>query len=785
MRISYNWLQEYFDEKLPRAEDLSEVLTMHAFEVESVEKTEGDVVFDIKVLPDRSHDCLSHIGIAREISFLTGLTLKENLKNPKEITAPESNVVRVEVEDEKKCRRISLLVIEDIEVKESPDWLKASLGAMGQRSVNNVVDATNFVMFNMGQPLHAYDRDLLKEDGVWKIVVRNAKSGENLTALDNKEYILDEEDLLIVDGNTNLPLGIAGIKGGKACEISSKTKHIILEAANFDSISVRRTAKKLSLRTDASVRFENEITPDLTLRALKEVSDLIFSIAKTDKTQVEGLADVYPGRSNLYKAGFSLSELNDILGINISQSEVESILNRRGYEWERVEPRAGFVETAKSLVGTKYKFGASIIKDAPKEFDCSGLVAFCAVKVGIALPRISVDQYVFCDSIIDAEIKPGDLVFALTEDSPSPYFESKEWMSGTKIEEGVDHVGIMVSQNEVLHTSRYNQDGAIIEPLDDFLKNRESRGFRRVPYIDVEKRFVITIPHERLDLRIKEDLIEEIGRCYGYQKINPVAVAAVSIAEPTKEQYCERLVKNFFVERGFSEVLTYSFQEEGQSELENPLASDKKFLRDSLVTGIKSSFANNLRNKDLLGLSQIKLFEMGSVFTKEGENTSLAFAIEKTKGGDSAEEVTKSLETLLGIKVNFSEDDGFYETNFSSLIEGSDKKLELLSPAVGSGARFKTYSQYPFILRDIAVFVPEGGDESEIITTIREGAGELFVNHRLFDVFTKDFPEGKKTSYAYRLVFQSLNKTLTDDEINLIMDEVTKKINKKDGWQVR
>jgi phenylalanyl-tRNA synthetase beta chain len=221
MKVSYKWLETYFEKTPPAPEKIAELLTAHAFEIESLEKVGTDTVFDVKVLPDRAHDCLSHMGIAREVSVLSGAPLKKEKISPKKLDVPESNLFRAEVADQKLCRRFSALVIEGIEVKDSPLWLVERLEALGQRSINNIVDATNYVMFAVGQPLHAYDRELLTDSGgSSKLGVRLAHDGETLTALDGKEYTLTTENLIIVDGNTDNALGIAGVKGGKAIEVS-------------------------------------------------------------------------------------------------------------------------------------------------------------------------------------------------------------------------------------------------------------------------------------------------------------------------------------------------------------------------------------------------------------------------------------------------------------------------------------------------------------------------------------------------------------------------------------
>lgn len=783
MKVSYNWLQDYFDKTLPVPEKLGELLTIHAFEVESIEKKGDDSVLDVKVLPDRSHDCLSHKGIALEVGFLANIPVKPKMRDIGSISLPESNVLKIEVENSKICKRFSALVMENIEVKDSPDWLVNRLEAIGQRSINNIVDATNYVMFAFGQPLHAYDRDLLKEtDGGWKILVREAREGESLTALDNKEYKLDIGELAIVDGNSDLILGIAGVKGGKACEISKCTKHIILEAANFDPILIRKTSKRIGLRTDASVRFENEITPELTTTALKAVSDLIFKIAGTDETQVEGLVDAYPQPAALYKLGFSLSEVQGLIGIDISYNEVEDILVRRGYEFKFIEPSDLLVKLSPKFIGVPYKLGASILRDAPRFFDCSSLVSYLYAQVGISIPRMTVDQLVFGENISKDDLDPGDLVFS-NSGVGKIHKESIEFMPGVQFPEGVDHVGIYMGDGIVIHTSR--PAGVVVEEnLNDSSSFDNPVGYRRFPALQ-ETRYVISVPAERLDLRLKEDFIEEIGRVYGYKdlKSRPIKPFFEKVNIDSSDFY-SNVLRKFFAEHGYSEVITYAFQKKGDVEIQNPLASDKAFLRSSLSDGLGEAFALNARNADFLGLVEVKIFEIGNVFTNEGEHLAVAFA------GGGVEEIKRKISEL-NIALDFKTENKVSEANFSLAIKtlpqpSADQKVSVSDIATAEDSvRFKPFSQYPVVLRDIAVFVPEADDHNEIIEVVKSESDGLLMNYRLFDTFTKDFPEGKKTSYAYRLVFQSFEKTLSDDEINPIMERVTGILNSMSGWQVR
>jgi len=781
MKVSYNWLKEYFDEEIPEPKKIAELLTMHAFEVESLDPISNDTVIEIKVLPDRSHDCLSHIGIAREIALLCNVKLKPNIftKN----IFPESNLLRVEVEDSKACPRLSALMIEDVDVKESPMWLVERLHAIGQRSINNIVDATNYVMFSLGQPLHAYDRERLKEvDGGWKLGVRMAQKGEKVFALDDKEYVLEDGELVIVDGHTNAPLGIAGIKGGKASQISKNTKNIILEAANFDPVLVRQTAKRLGSRTDASIRFENEITPELTTQAFHAVTALIIDIAKGENTRVEGLCDVYSRRANLYTVGVSLSEIQNVLGIDISQKEVEEILNRRGYPWKYVNPREEVVSLAEKYIGVPYKFGSSVLCDSPQTFDCSSFSAYLYAQAGVAIPRMSNDQYLFGIEISEEDVLLGDEVFFLS---------NRDGLAAG----AVGHNGIYIGNGEMIHAGGFDKGYRKVvkeKIIESKYFDTGFKGYRRL-LSDEEERFVVTVPSERLDLRIKEDLIEEVGRIHGYYDMESKAIDIAQVTpEIHKKSHYGNVVRNFFVERGFFEVVTYVFQEQGSVELENPIASDKKYLRQNLTKGMEDVLSRNIKNAELLGLEQIKIFEIGNIFKADSESTSLAFALDSAKeykgkkSEGEAEQIILELAKVLGVPVDFDKGERVFEIEFDLIVSALPDPAIHLEYKGSDGMRFAQYSQYPFILRDIAVFVPKGGNQGDILTVVLAEAKGLLQNGRLLESnYTKEFPEGKKTSYAYRLVFQSLEKTLSDDEINPIMDRVTKILNNKPGWQVR
>lgn len=650
MKFSYNWLQNFFDDKLPDAEKLADLLTMHSFEIESLENKGSDYIFDSKILPNMAHHCLSHRGIAGEVSAILEIPMKTASVSLKDASIGETSFkMEIDVSDSNLCRRYVGRIIEGVEIKSSSKWLVERLESIGQKSINNVVDAANFVMFEIGQPIHIFDLDKLSGDkGVIKVSVKNASAGDSITTLDGKDVPLDEKTLIISDGNN--PLAIAGIKGGKFAEVGNTTKNIIIESANFAPALIRKTSRLLNILTDSSKRFENEISPGKALTAMVMMTDIIAETASGKNTKIGDTRDFYSNKASVSKIGISLKEINNLLGISIGGTETEKILKRLNF---------------------------------------------------------------------DFETKKG-------------------------------------SEN-----------------------------------------FTVSIPFDRLDIKIKEDLIEEIARIYGYEKIKEKKIS--SVVKPisiNKSFYYKNKIRNLLTENGFSEVYTYSFTDKGEMEMENPIASDKKFLRANLKDGIKKSLDFNLHYIDLLGLEQIKIFEIGKIFKDGKEADYLAVGIKDSPAfkGSKEDEIksisdalSKNLDTAL--KWEFLEK-GIAEIDFGKMIEKmpipeayEDIKIEKYDI---ERLKYRKISPYPFVLRDIAIFVPQGVEENGVSSIIEKDAGELLVNKKLFDVFIKKFPDGtSKTSFAFRLVFQSQEKTLSDEEVNKIMDRISKSLSGKNGWRVR
>ena len=262
MRISYDWLKDYVDIEIP-AEKLAGALTMAGLSVESIEKKDGDSILEIEVTSNRP-DWLSYIGVAREVAAITGRKLKIPHSVQHTAHSVRPGTISVKVEDRPLCPRYTARIIKGVKVGESPGWLKKKIESIGLRSVNNVVDITNFCLFETGEPMHAFDLDSISGGTV---IIRKAAKGEKIVIIDGTERALDESMLVIADSLA--PIAIAGVMGGVKTEVGMSTKNILLEAAYFDPISVRRTARRLALSTESSYRFERKVD----INNIKHASD--------------------------------------------------------------------------------------------------------------------------------------------------------------------------------------------------------------------------------------------------------------------------------------------------------------------------------------------------------------------------------------------------------------------------------------------------------------------------------------------------------------------------------
>jgi phenylalanyl-tRNA synthetase beta chain len=336
MKISLNWLKEFVEVPVePR--QLKRDLTMLGLGVESFTPVNDDWVFEVEVTTNRP-DCLSHYGVAREVATLYRKPLKRLDVVVKESSQAAASEISIDIADPDLCARYCGRVIQNVQVKASPEWLQRRLEALGQRPINNVADVTNYVLLELGHPLHAFDLARIRQR---KIIVRCARAGENLRTLDGTDRTLTSENLVIADGLR--PVALAGVMGGEDSEISSATRAVLLESAWFEPLSIRRTAKAHGMHTEASHRFERGADIQMAPLALDRAAALIAQLAGGEI--LRGTIDVYPAPPRREDLVLRRSEILRILGAEVPWEDVERILRalcfqteRRGTEGWRVTP---------------------------------------------------------------------------------------------------------------------------------------------------------------------------------------------------------------------------------------------------------------------------------------------------------------------------------------------------------------------------------------------------------------------------------------------------------------
>jgi phenylalanyl-tRNA synthetase beta chain len=272
MKISYNWLKEYVNVRL-QPDKLAQTLTMAGLSVESVKALGSDHIFELEITANRP-DWLSVIGVAREVAALTGGKLNIPSSPKVKVKTSGARGVKVRIEERGLCPRYTARIIRNVKVGESPQWLKARVEAMGLRSVNNIVDITNFCLFETGEPMHAFDLD--KIAGA-EVIVRKALPGEKIILIDGTEKTLDKSMLVIADSRS--PIAVAGVMGALNTEVTGSTKNILLEAAYFDQVSVRRTSRKLAIATESSYRFERRVDMENIAYSSNRALELIMKLA--------------------------------------------------------------------------------------------------------------------------------------------------------------------------------------------------------------------------------------------------------------------------------------------------------------------------------------------------------------------------------------------------------------------------------------------------------------------------------------------------------------------------
>ncbi len=362
------------DENLTIGESLSNALKL------------DDVILDISITPNRA-DSLSHIGLARDLASIFNRKVKYPGINSSSNKVNKNEFAEVIVENTDACPRYSAVVLKGIEVKESPTWLKDKLISVGLRPINNIVDVTNFILHEIGQPLHAFDLNQLAGK---KIIVKNNDGETKFTTLDSKERSMLPTDLMICDGEK--PVAIAGVMGGENSEVTLKTKDILIESAYFNPSSVRKTSKHLGLSSDSSYRFERGTDPNKTLEAALRAAELIQEIAGGEI--INDVIDIYPSKIEQKSVSVRFSRINQLLGFSIEPTDVERILS--GLEFAIVG------KDSKQLTVSIPTFRHDIEREIDLVEEIIRIYGFDSVpqidKISIPL-KSKIDQTMFNDSI--------------------------------------------------------------------------------------------------------------------------------------------------------------------------------------------------------------------------------------------------------------------------------------------------------------------------------------------------------------------------------------------------
>jgi phenylalanyl-tRNA synthetase beta chain len=644
----------------------------------------GDVIFDLDVTPNRA-DCLSVVGVAREVAALTGQGLHLPPADYAESAEPASRQVSVSIADPELCPRYSASLITGVKVTDSPAWLQQRLLAYGMRPINNVVDVTNYVMVEYGQPLHAFDYQRIRGR---KIIVRRAEAGETLATLDGTERSLDDNMLVIADEKG--AVAVAGIMGGAASEVSQETASILLEAANFNAASIHHTGSALKLPSEARMRFERGIRPELTVVALKRATQLISELGGGQVAK--GLVDVYPGRAENEPIRLTPGKLERFLGVGFSPEQIVETLTALGF------------------------------------------------------------------------------------------------------------------------TCRTDDAGEVWA----------------------------TVPYWRGDVRREVDLIEEVARIVGYDKI-PMTLLSRPIPHQSPEPifYLKRRLRESLVGYGFQEIITYSLTSlEALGKLlteptspgamplrvANPMTLEQEYLRPNLRANLLATLASNRRHED----GGIRLFELGKVYLarqndlpEEPEVLCGLMSgprLERSwHGGDElfnfydAKGVVEALLAHLGVAADFEEssDESLHDTKQAGIVVSGNRvgligelnprvltafeiaetvslfeiSLAQLLPFTVGHRAFQPVARFPVVERDIALVLDDRVSHARVQEIIK--GFPLVARVTIFDAYRgKQVPAGKK-SLAYRIVFRLPEHTLTDAEVDKVLQQILDKLSRELGASLR
>lgn len=693
MKISYSWLKEYIDFDLS-PEELSEKLTLAGLEVENLEKEGSGVLLEVNITPNRA-DCLSFIGIAREISALTGCPVKQTDFKIKEDGPDIKSVTSVDIQDENLCPRYSARVIQGVKVGPSPKWLEEKLSSIGVRSINNVVDITNFVLQETGHPLHAFDYDQLKEN---KIIVRRSSRGEKFTALDNTICNLKEDMLVIADGKR--PVALAGVIGGKDTEVSDKTTNILLESAYFEPSQIRRTSKRLGIQTESSYRFERGADPENVVKASDRAAALILELA--GGKVAKGIIDAYPRPISNPAVMLRLDRVNKIAGKNLSEKEVTGFMEKLGFSVSKKE------DGLLNVQPTSYR------RDMTREIDLieeivrlHGYNNIEAKSPKSRIGSVNINKHYAFVKEVKNYFKGKGFCEAINYSFISDEMQ-KMFSVGSEKSEADD----VVIRNPISNEWRIMRNSLLPGLLLSLQKNAH-RGIEDIQLFELGRKYK---PWGSLTAPSSKNGEEQKQKCFSEETH---LLAGIITSKTEKKIWGEEgKGRDIYYLKGIIEIF-----------LESARLSEYHFKKSSLP-----DFDNliEIYNGD---------HKIGII-------------------GELSRRVTQKLDINNTLLV--------FEINLDSLYKTREK-----------AASFHSISKYPNILRDLAVLADRKIHSKEIGDFIKQKGAPLLKDVTLFDCYEgKSIPPGKK-SLAYSLVFGDKGRTLKDDEVDAIHDNIVKGLAEK------
>ncbi len=629
---------------------------------------ETDYILDISVTPNRP-DCLSHIGVAREVGAIIGKPIQKPEVQLSEMDQPAADYIKIRIDTPEGCPRYAARVIRNIRVGESPAWLVQRLEAVGMRSINNVVDVTNYVMMETGHPLHAFDYDLIRGG---QIIVRESVEGEKFTTLDDKEHTLKAGTVLICDAER--PVAIGGIMGGLNSEVNQNTVNILLESAYFKPESIQRSARYLDIHSEASQRFERGADPNGVLYALDRAAQLIAELAGGEV--LKGAVDEYPRKIEPKRIPLKTEQINRLLGTNLSAKEMSEIL-------ERIELRVEDGEVVVPTFRPDLERVADLAEEVARLYGLDNIPAKEQTVIQYRIPRNELDF--FADRL-------------------------REILTGMGIQEVITNSMI---NREVWEKLTGKPIYPILNPI-----SRDMDGMRNSLLPSLAQ----VIQHNR-NRQIKDLRIFEINRTFhpgSSLNEQPKEVLRLAIAITGKRDgnvwYSTHQDVDVYDIKGIMEALldkisldNYRFIYYSDSVLESPALQ--------IVAG----------NEELGMLGELN-HEIASFY-----------------------EIDDSVFVA--------------ELNVSNLLENrrTDKK-------------YQPIPRFPYIDRDLALVVDQELEAGKLIELIRQKGGKLLSRVEIFDIYRgKQIPPDKK-SVALRLIFQSPERTLKEEEVNRTMTKIIKAV---------